>query len=332
MRISGSIFATKGDYLKYAKKMEKANIDFIHIDIFQESKEFNLEDLNTLDDVSIPKDVHLIFSVINDDDISLLNKAKVSSLNVQYETLKNKDSIERISELFDGKFGLAITCETPIEIVDLYIDKISQVLIMCSVPGVSGAKFNETNYDRVALLHNKYPSLTIEVDGGIDKLKGEKMGMLGAEILVSGSYLEKRDSPIEKKSYYLKYMNENNINVKRNMIPFNDLPIIGKRDMFMDAIIKMNEGRLGIVFVVEKRELLGIISAGDVRRGVINYQKDIFDMSAEKIMNTSPFVVEEETYIEDVYDRLFELHKGVEVVPIVNGEKLIGALDLHIGK
>ena len=35
MRISGSIFATKGDYLKYAKKMEKASIDFIHIDIFK---------------------------------------------------------------------------------------------------------------------------------------------------------------------------------------------------------------------------------------------------------------------------------------------------------
>ena len=332
MKVSGSILSTSGDYLEYAKELKKAKIDYLHIDIFQDGENFKLDNLYEFDDSYLPLDVHLIFEHITEDDISILNDVKAECLNIQYESLIDKKDISFASRNFNGKFGIAVTSDTSLDIIDEYIEDISQVLIMCSTPGISGAKFNEKNYARVEEIHDKYPSLTINVDGGINKEIGKRMGELGADILVSGSYLCKDMLALTKNGYYLKYMNESNINVKRNMLSYNELPIVNCDENFMNIILMMNKYRLGLVFVVDGQELLGIISDGDVRRNLIKYNEEIFHKKASKLMNSNPFCVDSEMCLEDVYDELFETHKGIDVIPIIDSGKLIGALDLHMGK
>lgn len=332
LKVSGSILATDGDYLEYAKELKNAKIDYLHVDIFQNSEGFCLHNLYEFDDSYLPLDVHLIFNHISEDDIKVLNDVKAECLNIQYENLFDKEEIEIVSKKFNGKFGIAVTIETPLEIIDKYIEDISQVLIMCSTPGISGAKFHEGNFERVETIHNKYPSLKITVDGGVNKEIGRKMGELGADILVSGSYLCKDMLALTKNGYFLKYMNERNINVKRNMLSFNELPIVSLHENFMNIILIMNKYRLGLVFVVDGQELCGIISDGDVRRNLIKYNENIFHVEASRLMNANPFWVNSEICVEEVYDKLFETRRGIDVVPIIDSGKLIGALDLHMGK
>ena len=65
-------------------------------------------------------------------------------------------------------------------------------------PGKGGQKFKESTFQRLKLLKQKIIDskleTKIEVDGGIDNSVSKKLNNLGADILVSGSYLIKNDS------------------------------------------------------------------------------------------------------------------------------------------
>ncbi len=331
MRVSGSILAVKADYFGYAEILKFAKIDCLHIDIFQEEKDFAVADILRFDDSYPPLDVHLIFESVPNEYIDILNQANVRYLNVQFENLKNKDDILRIAERFKGDFGIAVTSRTSLDVIDKYIDHISQVLFMCSEPGISGAKFDDSNFARIELIHDKYPSLSLFADGGINNIISKKMEKLGVEMVVSGSYLCKDMEQLGMNAYSLKYMNEQGVNVTRIMIKVNFLPIVTGQASFMEVINTMNHYRLGVVMVAEGETLQGIISDGDIRRGYIQFSQSIFEKNAKDIMNASPFTVDSNKNIEDIYAALLIMRKGIDVVPVVENGKLLGAIDLRIG-
>lgn len=331
MKVSGSILAVKDNYLSYAKQLKLAGVDFLHIDIFQDSPNYTVEDLMDFDDNFLPLDVHLIFEKITDDDIKILNKTNIMYLNIQYETLIDKQLIHSLSKKIDARVGIAITVDTPLSVVEEFKNSISQVLFMCSKPGISGAKFDELNYERIREAKERYPSLYLCADGGIDSNIARKMGLLGISLIVSGSFLSKDISELTSNTYFLKYLNERNINVKRLMIPVGELPLCGKNDGFMEIIMKMSKYRLGMVFVVEHDMLKGIISDGDVRRGFIKYQRDLFDMRAQDYMNTEPFFTNGEETMDRIYDKISLKKRGISIIPVIEDKKLIGAIDLHMG-
>ncbi len=331
MKVSGSILAVKSDYFEYAKILKFAKIDCLHIDIFQDEKEFSVADTLRFDNSYPPLDVHLIFEYIPDEYIDILNKANVRYLNVQYENLLNKDDILRISDRFSGNFGISVTSGTDLNVIDKYIDNISQVLFMCSEPGISGAEFDNSNFERIESVHDKYPSLSLFADGGINNIISKRMEKLGIDMVVSGSYLCKDMGQLGMNAYSLKYMDEQGVNVTRIMIKVNFLPILTKQASFMEVINTMNHYRMGIVMVADKENLQGIISDGDIRRGFIQFGQTIFEKNAEEIMNSRPYTIDSSKNIEDIYSALLIMRKGIDVVPVVENGKLLGAVDLRIG-
>lgn len=333
MKISGSIFAVKDNYFEYAKNLQYNYIDYLHIDLFQNSQEeFTLEDILKFDEQYLPLDVHLIYETITDRDIEILNEANVTYLNVQYENLIHKDDIIRISKNFRGYFGISITDKTDLIVVDKYINYISQVLIMCSQPGVSGAKFSEVNFERIEMIRKKYPNLNIYADGGINGEIAEKMENLGVTMVVSGSYLARNMACLNDIVYSLKYQNEDDIYLSRVMIKPSLLPIMNKDADFFEIINTMNKYRLGIVFVCEDKKLLGVINDGDIRRAYLKYRRNIFDKNAESIMNPNPFVSNVAMTIKELYYKVSLNRKGIDIVPVLDNGILVGAVDLEIGK
>ncbi len=331
MKVSGSILAVHSNYFEYAKMLKYAQVDYLHIDIFQDEKDFALNDILNFDSSFLPLDVHLIFNEVTDGQIDVLNKANVHYLSVQYENLNDKCDIKRIAERFNGNFGVAITSKTPVNIVDEYLDNISHVLLMCSEPGISGAKFDDSNYERIKLLHDRYPSLSLFADGGVNNIIGKKMEKLGVEMVVSGSYLCKDMQQLGNNTYRLKYMDEQSVNVTRVMIKANFLPIIDLDASFMDIINVMNHYRLGLVMPVENGELRGVITDGDIRRGYIRFGEEIFRKKAIDLINSDPFTVDSSKSVEDIFSELLTMRKGIDVVPVIENGQLIGAVDLRIG-
>ena len=332
MKISGSILAVHDNYMEYARQLKYANVDCLHIDIFQNSGEFKLNQLLDFDDKYLPLDVHLIFENITDKDIELLNSANISYINVQYENLFDKSSIPKLSKNIRANFGIAYTMETPIEKIMENLCFCSQVLFMCSEPGVSGAKFDERNFERIKEFRNLHPEVTVFVDGGIDAKRIEPMDKLGVNMSVSGSFLSRNLDQVELSSFALKYYDSKDAIADNKMLPLASLPIVSETDSFVSVVNIMNRHRLGVVFVLNGDEIKGIIADGDIRRGFIKYEREIFEKKANDLMNPDPYKVRTGTFIKDIYHDISSMHKGIEVIPVVDGGRMVGAVDLKLGK
>ena len=116
------------------------------------------------------------------------------------------------------------------------------------------------------------------------------------------------------------------------MLPLASLPIVSEDDSFVSIVNVMNRYRLGVVFVLDGDEIKGIVADGDIRRGFIKFEKDIFEKNADDLMNPDPYRVKTGTLIKDIYHDISLMHKGIEVIPVVDGSRMVGAIDLKLGK
>ena len=150
-------------------------------------------------------------------------------------------------------------------------------------------------------------------------------------MIVSGSYLANYPELIAHNVYTLKYANERDIPVIRSMIPYSQLPIASSDASFMEIIDIMTSYRLGIAFIVDNKKLLGIITDGDVRRAYLRFKEKLFTDKAGCYMNNHPVTAQYSWMVEDVFQLVAnKQYKGVYVVPVIEKEEFIGALDLHI--
>ena len=222
MLISGSILAVKNEFFDYAKVLKQSGIDYLHIDLFgDDSGEFKFCDILRFDNSYLPLDVHLIYPNITEEMITTLNSSTAHILSVQYETLDEPLTALETAKHFKGNVGLAVTPSTAINDIAPYFDLIQHVLVMCSEPGVSGAKFQTSSYNMLDLLYEKYHTLNLYADGGIESGIAKKMSAHKVKMVVSGSFLAKNAADIDSTVFALKYSGERNIPISRLLIkPF----------------------------------------------------------------------------------------------------------------
>lgn len=85
--------------------------------------------------------------------------------------------------------GIALNSKTSWREIKKFIPFIKLVLIFGVRPGFSGQKFQPKVLNKIKSLRQVYPSIKIEIDGGINLEIGKKCLKAGADILVSGSYI-----------------------------------------------------------------------------------------------------------------------------------------------
>mmetsp|Transcript_20498 Transcript_20498/g.31594 ORF Transcript_20498/g.31594 Transcript_20498/m.31594 type:complete len:253 (-) Transcript_20498:157-915(-) len=91
------------------------------------------------------------------------------------------------------KVGLVISPDTPIEAILKYADQIDLALIMTVYPGKGGQSFLESMMPKVKTLREKYPTLDIELDGGVKPQTIAMGAEAGANLFVSGSGVYKAE-------------------------------------------------------------------------------------------------------------------------------------------
>jgi arabinose-5-phosphate isomerase len=83
--------------------------------------------------------------------------------------------------------------------------------------------------------------------------------------------------------------------VKELMHTGDELPVSYPDTVMLDAVLEISSKRLGVVVIVnENKKILGIITDGDVRRGVQRYGKELFELKASQIMTINPKTINEE--------------------------------------
>ncbi len=87
--------------------------------------------------------------------------------------------------------GLAIDGTTELEQLEPFLDAIDVALVMTIEAGASGEPFLPETVEKIKTIHQDFPDLPIEVDGGINEQTAKLVKEAGATRIVSTSYLFK---------------------------------------------------------------------------------------------------------------------------------------------
>ena len=93
------------------------------------------------------------------------------------------------AKMHEVEVGIALDGPAPLELVEPYLGEVNTVLLMTIKSGFSGQPFLPSVLPKIKKVHDEYPELPIEVDGGISKETAPLVIDNGATRLVSTSYL-----------------------------------------------------------------------------------------------------------------------------------------------
>lgn len=94
--------------------------------------------------------------------------------------------IRRIKES-GMKVGVAIKPGSSIDTIVNHVKDVDMVLVMTVEPGFGGQKFMSGMMSKVKELRDRFPSLDIEVDGGVGPSTIDQVAQAGANYIVSGT-------------------------------------------------------------------------------------------------------------------------------------------------
>ncbi len=107
------------------------------------------------------------------------------------------------------------------------------------------------------------------------------------------------------------------------------LPVISPDTSMTGAVMEISSKRLGVAIVVDAdKKILGIITDGDVRRGIEKWGKGFFDMSSREVMTRSPKTISEEELAAKALSIMEKLSITSLAVPDENG-RAVGIIHLH---
>ena len=178
------------------KDLEKANIDYLHIDIMDGSFVPNItlgfDLINSKKKATdIPLDIHMMVYEPSKF-IERMNLSENDILCVHYES---EIHIHRTLEMIKNKgckTGLAINPQTPVENIKHLTNYVDMLLVMTVSPGFAGQKMfigadKKVTEARKLLEEWNCPDTLIEVDGNINLPNGRKLSQCGADIFVLGT-------------------------------------------------------------------------------------------------------------------------------------------------
>lgn len=122
-----------------------------------------------------------------------------------------------------------------------------------------------------------------------------------------------------------------NLTVGNVMLPINDFPVVSQSTILKETLEKMDIIGLGIACIVGKnKELLGVITDGDIRRKLISIQKPLAAFFIDDTINQAiknPIVVSSDVNLADAVKLMEE--KQIWDLPVVDKSTLVGLLHLH---
>jgi len=125
--------------------------------------------------------------------IPAFSKAGASLYTFHIEVVQKNDLQKIIDEIrkYNMKVGIAVKPKTPVEEVLEIANKVDLILIMTVEPGYGGQPFMVDMMPKVEKLRQKFPTLNIEVDGGLGPDTIKAAAKVGANVIVSGTALFK---------------------------------------------------------------------------------------------------------------------------------------------
>tara|TARA_B100000579_G_C22832728_1_gene856899 strand:+ start:2052 stop:2447 length:396 start_codon:yes stop_codon:yes gene_type:complete len=120
--------------------------------------------------------------------------------------------------------------------------------------------------------------------------------------------------------------------VKEVMMKMGEFPSIEKETILKEALIEMGKANLGLVCIVnQEKNLLGLMTDGDLRRKLLKYQKPISSFFIDDALNhakLNPITCNPADDLKKAVKLMGD--KQIWDLPVIDNEKrLVGLLHLH---
>ena len=315
MKISASIYSDKKRSLtEVIEDLVEHQVDLLHVDCNDDLAVF--EDIKTIRSLcDLPIDLHIITDKPSRY-YTLLEENPVEYITFQHEDLQEP---LQIPDSITGKKGVAVITPTSIDIFEGY-KSFDFILIMATIPGQSGGKFDKINYAKIREFRNKYPGKSIHVDGGVNAEVSFILRNMGVTSAVSGSYLFNAASVGNALMNLTKREVESHFQVKDFMIPLSESPTFLDSELTMESVLKSIEnGNLGFTLVLDGNGAFkGLISNADVRKGLLNNLDDLNALTPRDFLNTNPFYMEETVTVLEMLQLIKRSKFPITYFPVLN--------------
>ncbi len=176
--------------------LDKSGVEYIHLDFMDGAFVPNI----TLDATLIKRVKDVLVNMKRDIHIMAFNPEKYFDsmdigtgdiVSVHYEACNNLlDVIDDIKSRGASAF-IAISPDTPADVLSSLVDKIDGVLVMTVYPGFAGQPLAQGSMEKIAevrkMIDNSKKDLILEVDGHVSWDLCKEMVMNGANLLVAGT-------------------------------------------------------------------------------------------------------------------------------------------------
>ncbi|MFM1914704.1 MAG: hypothetical protein RLZZ531_373 [Bacteroidota bacterium] len=317
MKISASIYSDKSRSLKEViLDLVAHQVDLLHVDCNDELTVFeDIANIRTWCD--LPIDLHIITEQPSKY-YDLLERNPVEYLTFQVENLK--EPLE-IPTSITGKKGLAIITPTPISAFDPYVD-FDFILIMATIPGQSGGKFDRLNFAKIRQFRTKYPSKSIHVDGGVNGEVSFILRNMGVSSAVSGSYLFNGPSVGNALMNLTKREIESTFTMGDFMIPLEETPTFKVTGCSTRIILEAVEnGQMGFALAIEgDKQLFGLVSSADIRKTFLKNLENTANIEPTAFINRQPMCIRESATVIELLQTLKKSNFPMMYLPVVNDE------------
>lgn len=315
MKISASIYSDKVRPLnEVIDDLKDHQVDLLHVDCNDDVKVFeDIKEIRKMCD--LPIDLHIITPTPSKY-YKLLEENPVEYITFQYEDLQ--EPLE-IPDAVTGRKGIAVITPTSVSIFDEY-KSYDFILIMATIPGQSGGKFDTVNFSKIREFRNAYPDKSIHVDGGVNPEVSFILRNMGVTSAVSGSYLFNAASVGNALMNLTKRSIESTYTVADFMTPLNESPVVSLKDLTLEKVLKSIEvGRLGFTLVVDDEgKSKGIISNADVRKGLLKNLGDLNQLDPTSLINASPTKITDTSTVIEMLQLIKYSNFPITYLPVLN--------------
>jgi len=181
-------------------------VDWVQIDVvdgvFAQPKSWpytevdQMKEISRLNDFDFGPNLELHLMIKNPEEtLDAWLDTPAKRIFVHYESTDDIEQAIMILDMSSAEAGISLNMDTPIEVLEPYMDRIDAVQLM-SIPeiGSYGAEFDEDVLTKIETLREMYPEVSISVDGGINLENIAAVKSAGADNAAAGSAIYKSDN------------------------------------------------------------------------------------------------------------------------------------------
>ncbi len=317
MKISASIYSDKKRELtEVIRDLAEHQVDLLHIDCNDDVSVF--EDIQIIRQLcDIPIDLQIITAKPSKY-YDLLKANPVEYITFQYEDLEEP---LQFPDGISGKKGLAVITPTAVDVFNEYAE-FDFILIMATVPGQSGGKFDTLNFSKIRQFRNLFPGKSIHVDGGVNAEVSFILRNMGVTSAVSGSYLFNAASVGNALMNLTKRDVESEYSIADFMIPITECPVVKKSELNFENVLKsIDHGKFGFALITdEKGHLVGLISNADVRKGLLKNLAALEQLDVNELINETPTTIQGNATVLEMLQLIKKSSFPLMYLPVVNSQ------------